>query len=259
MSLTDDERRRIEEEERFRAEIRTRAEIDARDKLRAEAQAKHRRRNQQGVLGCLALLVLVVVVGYLLPSGGEKGRTSQSSTDEASPTPQLTPGAPPAQVPTPPPVETNVAIDPAQFDRRPWMKPETLQEICRQATTEVLAPDTSRLPDAPKARASRVLKGVVLVCTLRHSGLTLDDKRRVAPFLYDRMDADTDPETFMTKQAASHFQASKLDCATVAGTGPDRYEKAYRCMADYQGEVPEHDRAFYRIMAEREATAGPQK
>ena len=81
MSLSDEERRRIEEEERFRAEARLRAEAEARQKAEVETAAKTAEEKKKsgdtakkGCLGCLGLLVLLFVIGSLLPESKDTAR-----------------------------------------------------------------------------------------------------------------------------------------------------------------------------------------
>lgn len=88
MSLSDEERRRIEEEERFRAEARIRAEAEARRKAEAEAAAKAAAEKKKagdtakrGCLGCLGLIVLLFVIVSLLPESKDKPRPSEPGAD----------------------------------------------------------------------------------------------------------------------------------------------------------------------------------
>ncbi len=88
MSLSDEERRRIEEEERVRAEARIRAEAEARQKAEAEAAAKAAEEKKKtgdtakkGCLGCLGLIVLLIVIGSLLPESKDKPRSSEPGAD----------------------------------------------------------------------------------------------------------------------------------------------------------------------------------
>lgn len=81
MSLSDDERRRIEEEERFRAEARIRAEAEARQRAEqdaatkaAEQQKKSGDTAKKGCFGCLGLLVLLIIIGSLLPESKDRPR-----------------------------------------------------------------------------------------------------------------------------------------------------------------------------------------
>ena len=79
MTLSDEDRKRIEEEERIRAEARIRAEGQARRRAEAEAAAKAAQAKKKtadtiakGCLGCLGLLVLLIVIASLLPVSKDK-------------------------------------------------------------------------------------------------------------------------------------------------------------------------------------------
>ena len=68
MALSDEERRRIEEEERFRVEARVRAEAEARRSTEAAAQKKKSDDTKRGVIGCLAIVVIAIVITLLSES-----------------------------------------------------------------------------------------------------------------------------------------------------------------------------------------------
>jgi hypothetical protein len=74
MTLSEEERKRIEEEERVRAEARFRAEAQARQKAEEEQRAKAGALTRKIGIGCLGLLVLIIVliaIGALLPESKE--------------------------------------------------------------------------------------------------------------------------------------------------------------------------------------------
>lgn len=70
MALTDDEKRRIEEEERFRASVRAKAEANAK---KAEADKKNKNA-AIGCVGCLGIVFVLWLIGAL--SGSQKGDSS---------------------------------------------------------------------------------------------------------------------------------------------------------------------------------------
>src|SRR5687767_3323534 len=90
MTLSDDERRRIEEEERVRAEARIRAEEEARRKAEGERQAQaaaEQKKTQdkvtKGCLGCVGVIVLLIVIGSLLPTPKDSAPPTPGSDFEA--------------------------------------------------------------------------------------------------------------------------------------------------------------------------------
>src|SRR2546426_542778 len=72
MSLSDEDRKRIEEEEGFRAEARLRGEMEARRKLDMEEKARREQRRRptvrKGFLWCLGAIVFLILLS-LLASG----------------------------------------------------------------------------------------------------------------------------------------------------------------------------------------------
>jgi hypothetical protein len=94
MTLSDEERSRIEEEERFRAAARLKAEAEARRRLdedRAAQAAEEKRATRKNIklggLGCLGLTILLIGIGSLLPKSKdqESARTQESEGNQKSP------------------------------------------------------------------------------------------------------------------------------------------------------------------------------
>jgi hypothetical protein len=90
MSLSEEERQRIEEEERVRAEAKLRAEAEAKQKLEREQAAKAAEEKKKaedkvkkGCLGCLGVIVLLIVIGSLLPDS--KNGSGRDPGDESEP------------------------------------------------------------------------------------------------------------------------------------------------------------------------------
>lgn len=91
MALSEEDRKRIEEEERVRAEARIRAEIEARRKIEAEGKAKEaeekrreeeykRKQNRRVVLvlaGMVGFVLLIVGFGMLIDIPSEPQRSGQ--------------------------------------------------------------------------------------------------------------------------------------------------------------------------------------
>jgi hypothetical protein len=77
MALTDEEKKRIEEEEQFRATARAKAEADAK---KAEADKKSKN-SAIGCLGCLGVLFVLWLIGTF--TGSQKGDSSGSAGSSA--------------------------------------------------------------------------------------------------------------------------------------------------------------------------------
>jgi hypothetical protein len=93
MALTDDDKRRIEEEERFRAAARLRAEADAKKK---EAETKGKK-GAFGCLGCFGVLFVMWLLGTMM--GTQKGDSAPSS-QFAAPSASAAPAASAQTTPT---------------------------------------------------------------------------------------------------------------------------------------------------------------
>jgi hypothetical protein len=77
MTLSEEDRKRIEEEERVRADARIRAEEAARTKVEKEKKAKE----QQGALGCLGIIVVLTLIFVFSNNDNDK----KPSTPGAAP------------------------------------------------------------------------------------------------------------------------------------------------------------------------------
>jgi hypothetical protein len=145
-----------------------------------------------------------------------------------------------------------VPVDEPPFGHRPsWSG--VIIPMCERLARDEAEDLAKTVPGAPGTEAQEKGRRVIeALCLLRYGfGGEKDADNPVRRYLLSQ-EPDLDAATLMKPREATAFRGRQEWCAHTAGTESDRYERAYRCMAEWT-KIRSLDRRVYTYLAEREA------